>query len=101
LLYEPEIVTDCEVIVNIFVVTVKVAVVAPAGTVTLPLGGTAATLGLLLESVTCEPPLGARPFRVTVPVEELPAVTLVGLRLIEERIGGITVSEAAWEVSLP
>jgi hypothetical protein len=80
--------------VNIFVVTMKAAVVAPAETVTLPLDGTAATLGLLLESITCAPPLGAGPFRVTVPVEELPPVTVVGLRLSEERIGGITVSEA-------
>jgi len=77
------------------VVTGKVAVVAPVGTVTLPLVGTLATDGLVLERETTAPPLGAGPFRVTVPVgEEVPPVTLVRLRLSEETIGGITLSEA-------
>ena len=77
------------------VFTGKVAVVAPAGTVTLALLGTEATAGLLLERETAAPPLGAGPFRVTVPVgEEVPPVTLVRLRVSEERVGGITVSEA-------
>jgi hypothetical protein len=83
------------------VVTVKVALVAPAGTVTLPLWGTEATAGLLLERETTAPPLGAGPFRVTVPVEGVPPVTLVRLRASEEGIGGITVSEAVWGVPLP
>ena len=73
------------------VFTVKVALVAPAGTVTLA-GTTAA--GSLLESVTCAPPAGAGAFSVTVPVEGLPPVTLVGLRASDETIGGITVSDA-------
>jgi hypothetical protein len=84
------------------VVTGKVAVVAPAGTVTLPLEGTEATAELLLDRETTAPPLGAGPFRVTVPVgDEVPPVTLVGLRVSEETIGGITVSEAVWGVPLP
>jgi hypothetical protein len=76
------------------VFTEKVAVVAPTGTVTLPLGGTVAAV-LLLNRETTAPPLGAGPFRVTVPVgEEVPPVTLVRLRVSEEMTGGITVSEA-------
>ena len=78
------------------VVTVKVALVAPAGTVT-PLAGTLAA-ALLLDRETRAPPLGAGPFRVTVPVgEEIPPVTLAGLRLREDRTGrvwGDTVSVA-------
>ena len=73
--------------------TVKFALVAPAPTVTLP--GTVATDVSLLESATAAPPAGAAAFRVTVPVEVLPAVTLLGLRLTEERVvAGITVSHA-------
>jgi hypothetical protein len=74
------------------VFTGKVARVAPAGTVTLA-ETVAATL--LLESVTCAPPVGAGPFSVTVPVgEEVPPVTLVRLRVSAERTGGTTVSGA-------
>ena len=66
------------------VLIVKVALVAPAGTVTLE--GTLAAVPLL-ESVTCAPPAGAIPLSVTVPVEELPPVTFEGLRVNEERVG--------------
>jgi len=83
------------------VFTVNVAVVEPAGTVTLPLLGTEATLELLLDRETTAPPLGAGPFRVTVPVEELPPVTDVGLSASEERTGGITVSEAVCTAPSP
>src|SRR5437879_12164695 len=78
------------------VVARKLALLAPAGTVTL--AGTAATLGLLLESETTVPPVGAGPLRVTVPVEDcVPPITLVGLSVSDERVtpGGVTVSEAA------
>src|SRR2546426_2953380 len=78
-------------IATALVVTLKPALVPPGATVTLA-GTTAA--GLLLESVTCAPPAGAGAFSVTVPVEELPPVTLVGLTASDETIGGITVREA-------
>src|SRR5467141_309539 len=64
------------------VLIVKVAVVLAAGTVTVE--GTLAA-PLLLESITCAPPVGAGPLNVTVPVEEFPPVTLVGFRESEER----------------
>ena len=73
---------------TIDVFTVKVALVAPVGTVTLE-GTLAAPLSL--ESRTCAPPAGAGPFSVTVPVEDsAPPVTLVGFRVSEERerVGG-------------
>jgi hypothetical protein len=70
------------------VLTVKVAVVAPAGRVTL--GGTLAA-PVLLESRTWAPAAGAGPLSVTVPVEDCaPPTTLVGFRVSDERerVGG-------------
>ncbi len=62
----------------------KLALVAPALTVTLD--GTVATLVLLLESPTTAPPAGAGPLSVTVPVEELPPWTVVGLSVSALRV---------------
>jgi len=68
------------------VLTVKVALVTPAGTVTPE--GTLAAAGLLLESRIWAPPAGAGPLRVTVPVEDCaPPTTLVGFSVSEETIG--------------
>ena len=67
------------------VLTVNVALVAPAGMNTLE--GTLAA-PLLLESATVAPPVGAAPLSVTVPVEEFPPVTLVGFSVSDERVGG-------------
>ena len=66
------------------VATVKLALVCPAATVTLV--GTVAA-ALLLDSVTTAPPLGAAPVRVTVPVELVPPVTVLGLRVSAESAG--------------
>jgi hypothetical protein len=66
------------------VVTVKVAVVKPAATVTL--GGVVAEL-LLSDSVTRTPPLGAGALSVTVPVELVPPVTVVGFSTSDDRLG--------------
>ena len=89
-LYEAEIVAVVgKTTIDVF--TVKVTLVAPGGTVTL--AGTVAAV-LLLESVTGAPAAGAGPLSVTVPVEEVPPVTLARFRVNEEGIGGITVSEA-------
>src|SRR3989442_14861091 len=81
LLYEAEILTVVEKITR-DVFTLKVALVAPSETVT-PAGTVAAAL--LLERETRAPPRGAGPLSVTVPVEERPPATLVGLRLSEGR----------------
>lgn len=67
--------------VTLEVATVKVAVVLPAATVTD--AGTVAE-ALLLESETKAPPAGAAAVKVTVPVEDVPPVTLVGFRTTEE-----------------
>ena len=64
------------------VLTVNVALAAPAATITLD--GTRATVVLLLESATCTPPAGAGPLSVTVPVEEFPPVTLAGFNANDE-----------------
>src|SRR5260370_42434982 len=70
--------------VTVLVLTVNVALVAPAATVTL--AGTLAAAGLLLGRVTSAPPDGAGPLNVTVPVEDCgPPIKLVGLSANEER----------------
>jgi hypothetical protein len=90
------IVTGVELVTAV-VFTVNVALVAPAATVTL--AGTVAAEAPL-ERLTTAPLLGAVPLRVTVPVEEEPPVTLLGLSVIEERVGavpaGVTVSVAVF-----
>ena len=68
------------------VVTVKLALVAPAGIVTL--AGMLAAPGRLLDRVTTVPPAGAGLGSLTVPVAGLPPTTLVGLTLNEERVAG-------------
>ena len=92
--YNAEIVTGVEV-VTALVLTVNVALLAPAATVTL--AGTVAA-AVLLEREMAAPPLRAGPLSVTVPVEDCaPPVTLVGFSVSEERGGGacgITVREA-------
>ena len=72
-------------VVTALVLTVNVALLAPAATVTL--AGTLAA-PLSLESSTCAPPVRAGPLSVTVPVEDCaPPVTLVGFSVSEERVG--------------
>jgi hypothetical protein len=95
LLYDAEMVAEVDMSTT-EVLTVKVALVLPAGTVTLD--GTLAA-PLLLESITCAPPAGAGLLSVTVPVEDPkgPPTTLFGFNVSEETVGrggGVTVSEA-------
>ncbi len=66
--------------------TVNVAVLLPAGTVTL--AGTEATDRLLLDSATTAPPAGAGLFKVTVPPEEPPPTTMAGFKLTTARAAG-------------
>jgi hypothetical protein len=91
-----ETVTEIDAVTAV-VVTVKVAVVVPAGTVTL--AGTVAA-ALLSDNVTTVPAEGAGPLSVTVPVEEVPPVTLDGLRVSEVRAGRSTVKLAVLVVPL-
>jgi hypothetical protein len=71
--------------VTALVLTVNVALLAPAATVKL--AGTLAA-PLLLVSSTCAPPVRAGPLSVTVPVEDCaPPVTVVGFSVSEERVG--------------
>ena len=101
-LYEPEIVTVVEMR-TIDVFTVKVALVAPPGTVTL--AGTLATEGLLLKREMTAPPLGAGALNVTLPVEDpsRPPTTIDGFRVSEATVGSgaLTVSVAGLLVTLP
>ena len=84
-----EIVAVC-VVVWAKVVTANVPLVEPAGIVTL--GETVAEEVRPLARVTTEPPAGAGPESSTVPVEELPPVTVLGARVTDRGVGdGATV----------
>ncbi len=83
-------VTDVELDTAV-VVIVNVALVLPAGTVTL--AGTLTAFELSLSDTTA-PPLGAGPLIVTVPWEEDPPGTLAGLKVSVLNDGGATVSVA-------
>jgi len=75
------------------VVTVKAADEDPAGTVTV--AGTVA-LALSDDRLTTIPPGPAAPVRVTVPIEELLPMTVVGERLTEDRLAGLIVNVDVW-----
>jgi hypothetical protein len=87
--YTPVIVTDVEDATPL-VVMVKVALLEPAGIVTL--AGTWAAAVLLLCRVTTAPPAGAGPPNVAVPVELLPPTTDVGLLVIDDSVEAVTVN---------
>ena len=77
-----------------FVVTVNVTLVWPAGIVTVV--GTVAEVWLLANVITL-PPAGAGPEMMTVPVDEVPPFTEVGLTLTLDTVGGVIVN---WAVSV-
>lgn len=77
-----EMVAKVDAVTEVLVI-VKFALVAPADTVTL--ASTVVEVELS-ERVTNVPPEGAAALRVTVPVEELPPVTVVGLSAKDERV---------------
>ena len=72
-------------------VTVKLAVEAPAATVT---EAGVVNAELLSERATAEPPLGAAADNVTVQVELAPEATLVGLHCKEETVTGVVTTAA-------
>ena len=74
------------------VVTVKVPEVEPAAMVIV--AGTVPTDVLLLERLTTNPPAGAAPVKVTVPVDEAGCVTVVGFRARSASVGRFTVRVA-------
>jgi hypothetical protein len=73
------------------VLTVKVLEALPEATVTD--AGTVADVVLLVR-LTTVPADGAAPVRVTVPVDELPPMTVVGESVREDNASGLTVSVA-------
>jgi len=81
------------VLVTLMVAIVNVALLLPAGTVTLDGSLAADELSL---SVTTTPPLGTGDVRVTVPWEEVPPVTLVGFtdNVLSATVVGLIVSVA-------
>ena len=81
----PEI-DNAVVAVTLVVVIEKVALVAPAAMVTL--AGTVATAVFALLRPTTAPPAGAPAVNVTVPCDELPPTTEVGVTLTEDKLAG-------------
>jgi hypothetical protein len=73
------------------VVTVKLPVVAPAAMVIV--AGTVTTVMSLLKRFTTNPLAGAGPVMVTVPVDGAGFMTVVGLRVMVESVGGFTVRD--------
>lgn len=72
--------------------TAKVAVVEPAGIVTLD--GTLAIKSMLLDRLTVAPPIGAGSLNVTVPVDRPPPITEVGFKDSEaSATPGVMVNE--------
>jgi len=78
---------------TVLVATLKLAVVLPAATVTV--AGTIAE-ALLLDSAREMPPVGAAPVKVTVPVADVPPVTLAGFTTTDKMAtgGGVMVRAA-------
>ena len=88
---------------TVFVLTVKLAEDAPAGTVTLE--GTETTLVFPLESETTEPPEGAAAVNATVPTVEFPPTTLFDPTVSEKSTGAVfapplTTQMPVWRKSL-
>ena len=86
-------IVDVVAVVTDVVVTVKLALVDPAGTDTLVGVDTDVELS---ESATVAPPLGAAPLKVTVPCDELPPVTVDGLTATAVSVmpgGAVTINE--------
>jgi hypothetical protein len=73
-------------------VRVKVAVVAPAGMVTV--AGTVPAAVALEESVIAKPPVGAGLETVTVPVDAVPPITEVGFIVRPLSTGALMVNAA-------
>ena len=80
------------------VVTVKLALVCPAGIVYGDCTGSA--VKLLLSTNTCAPPAGAGPLKVNVNVTVPPEVTVDGAMVYKLMVtagaGGFTVTAAVW-----
>ena len=91
---------DALIVATIFRLPLVVAIVnladeLPERTVTV--AGTLARTGLLLDKFTTIPPDGAAALSVTVPIEEAPPATMVGLSVKEARTAdasGNTLIEA-------
>lgn len=79
------------------VLTVNVAVVAPDATVTV--AGTVPFAELDARLMT-EPPVGAGPLMVTVPVDALPPITVVGDKLSPMSVGGLIVNVPVTDLPL-
>jgi hypothetical protein len=87
-------IVDAVLAATAVVVTVNVAVVAPAATVTL--AGTVAD-ALLDASVTTKPPAGAAADNVTVPVLDAPPATVVGFNVTDVSDAAVIVRLAVCE----